>query len=216
MLALLRVRKEDQTLKSHFICFSEIDMAELIQAPDDFDSYEDTNGPVEMTPEFIMENPNVFKDQTKENQNILLSLNRQLNGESLKMRPTTFAYMHSMRNVNPNISISNLNDIIPASKSLNEESVELVENDEEQNNKNPSKKEASKPLTKVKNSPVIKSPASSKHKKKAADTLKMSRKRTRESSISKSITKNESGFIHDKTKNTKPKHKSNKALKCNL
>jgi hypothetical protein len=230
MLALIRVRKEDQILKSQFICYSEIDNAQLIQAPDDFDSYEDTSGPVEMTPEFIMENLNVFEDrtkedrtkedrtkedQTKENQNVLLNLNRQINGEPVKMRSTTFAHMHSMKKVNPNITISNFNDIIPASKSLNKESVELVEYDEEQDQPRilPRNK-ASKPLAEVKNSHVIKSLSNSKRKKKAADTPKMSRKRTRESSYSKSITKNKSGFIHDKTKNTK--HKSKIVLKWNL
>jgi hypothetical protein len=217
MLALLRIRKDNQILKSHFICYSEIDNAELMQTPDDFDSYEDATGPVEMTTEFIMENLDVFKEQTKEdhlqdNQNVLQSLNRQINGEPVKMRPTTFVHIHSMRNFNPNITISDFNDIIKASKTLNEESVELVEYDKEQDQpKILPRNKASKPLAKVKNSPAFKSPASSKLKKKAADTLKMSKKRTRESSFSKSISKNKSGFIPDKTKNTK--HKSKVLLK---
>lgn len=170
ILALIRQeeRNKDKLHRgvSQFVCLSEIDVADLNKNPDDFESYEDSTGPIEMSKEFVMTNPEAFINQTLEAQKILMSLNRQLNGEYETMRPTTFININNIRNINQTISISNFDDGTPCSKSLNEQSVELIGmNKEEDQPKILPKNKFTEVEVKIESSPPDKSSANSKIKK---------------------------------------------------
>lgn len=206
ILALIRNEERHKTKArrevTHFICLSEIDMAEVKKNPDDFESNEDTYGPIEMTKEFVMKNPEAFRSQTLEAQKILMSLNKQLSGDFERMRPATFININNIRNINQTISISNFDDASQSSKSLNEQSRELYRrNKQEDQPKFLPKDKFTEVEVKVKSSPDVKFSSNSKAKKPAKK--RVYKRKARKPSIDKEEDGSESGTDEAKKPNTK-------------
>jgi hypothetical protein len=89
--------------------------------PDDFDSDEDSTGPVEVTEEYIKKDADIINNKLSEALMLLRSMNMLIAGQVEKFAPTTIVQIMNIKNV----TISKQSEEPSPMKSLNRLSSEM-------------------------------------------------------------------------------------------